>query len=537
MPRFNFGKFFGNTVSTAAGTAAGASTAAVLAPLLQEEVNLAWGAFPNRPVSPGTLASGVSQGQVDPDAAKAEARLSGFSPHAFDTMVNIANTGPPLAQALEAFRRSFLTPKDFETAINRAGIEKQWWDAMTKLADALLDPADLARGIHKGLIPDPGLLAVPAPSGEGKIPAYPVYPIDALKSAAGYGYSKDELGVLVGLQGNPMGAHEAAQAQFRGVLEPVDYDRAIAEGNTRNEWGDAIREQSRQIPTSHEFIENALRGYTTLDQALAGAAKHGMSPEDATLVYQNAGRPMAVHQITTGLARGGVFKPEPGEIRDPYMASIVEGSVKPAYYDLAMANRYTLPGYFVIKAMLTSHALTQPEAAQLFKESGWPPDLADKAAAALAPSSSTTPSTWVTKSRGYVFTKVHKEYQDTAEYDAYAREAMALLLIPPADQDTILELFKFEEKPSPRPDATTISPATAPVGATVSVNVSGFAANHPLTVTVGGLAAQITSGATTDGNGAARVAFVVPQVGKGFQPVTISDGTRSSAPDNAFTVV
>ena len=59
---------------------------------------------------------------------------------------------------------------------------------------------------------------------------------------------------------------------------------------------------------------------------------------------------MAIRQITQALSRGGVFKPEPGELTDPYDAAIVEGNVKPAYYDLAKSLRYTLPSPFVMRS-------------------------------------------------------------------------------------------------------------------------------------------------------------------------------------------
>jgi hypothetical protein len=242
----------------------------------------------------------------------------------------------------------------------------------------------LANAIHRGLIPDPGLLAVPPPSGTGNVPAYPVYGIDAIQEAAGSGINRERLGALVGLTGLPMGPHEAAQAVFRHILTATDYARAVAEGNTRNEWGDAILEQSRQIPTARDFLENALRGYRTLPEALQGAALHGMTPEHATMIYQNQGRPMVVRQITQALARGAKFHPEPGEITDPYDASVVEGTVKPAYYELAKALRYTYPSPFVLRSLVQSGDITAARGEQVLLFEGWEPGFAKQVAQAWA---------------------------------------------------------------------------------------------------------------------------------------------------------
>jgi hypothetical protein len=279
---------------------------------------------------------------------------------------------------------------------------------------AALDAADLARAIHRGLIPDPGLLQGEKPGPGGKVPAYPVYPIPALEEAAGQGYGKNELGVLVGLQGNPMGAHEAAEALFRGVLNRDDYLRAIAEGNTRNEWAEAILEQTRQIPTARDFIENALRGYRTLPDAIAGAAKHGMSAADATIIYQNAGRPMNIHQITQALARGAKFNPEPGEITDPYMASIVEGPIKPGYYELALGLKYNYPTFFQVLNALTKKWITRETATDWLLYGGYEPGavatIVDNVAKESGATKAVTVPPEVKSARTSLLTALHKAY-------------------------------------------------------------------------------------------------------------------------------
>lgn len=366
-------KFTGNTIGGAAQFAAGGATSRVLTPGLQSITNEAWKRNAVVPPDAYALADGVAQGQVDPAQAREWAAEQGLDRPQFDALVSIANVGPGASAAMELWRRGIITETAFRRALKRVGLEPEWIDDLVKTKGRLLDPADLARMIHRGLIPDPGLLEGELPSGEGNIPAYPVYPIDALEEAAGHGFGRDELGALVGLQGNPMGPHEAAEALFRGILTPDDYLRAVAEGNTRNEWAQAILEQSRQIPTARDFIENALRGYRTLPDAIAGAAKHGMSAEDATIIYQNAGRPMNLHQITQALARGAKFNPEPGEITDPFMASIVEGSLKPGYYELEMALRYNYPAFFQTLNALNRGWIDSETATQWLLYQGYEP--------------------------------------------------------------------------------------------------------------------------------------------------------------------
>jgi hypothetical protein len=366
-------KFTGGTIGGAASYAAGGATSRVLTPGLQSLENAAWERNAVVPPDAYVLAEGVAQGQVDEAAARKWASEQGIGKDQMTALISIANVGPGLSAAMELWRRGVIDERAFRRALKRMGLEAEWVDDLVQTKGRLLDVADLARAIHRGLIPDPGLLQGDLPRAEGNVPAYPVYPIDALAAAAGHGYSRDALGTLVGLQGNPMGAHEAAQATFRGVLTPDDYLRAVAEGNTRNEWAHAIFEQSRQIPTARDFIENALRGYRTFGEALEGAGRHGMTEADATVIYQNAGRPMNIRQITQALARGARFNPEPGEITDPYMASIVEGPVKPGYYELAASLKYVYPAFFQTINALKNGWIDAPTATQWLLYQGYEP--------------------------------------------------------------------------------------------------------------------------------------------------------------------
>lgn len=340
------GKYAGSAASETAAFAAGAAISPALSPILQKLRNETWQKYPDVPPDAYALAAGVAQGQVDPAQARQWAAEHGYGKAAFAALVNIANGGPALGYAFEAWRRGFLTDPQFTTALTRTGLEPQWFDAMRQLKARLLEPADLARAIHRGLIPDPGLLKGKQPQSVGNVPAYPVYPIDALASAAGYGFSRDELGVLVGLQGNPMGAHEAAQAEFRGILTADDYLRAIAEGNTRNEWADAIREQSRQIPSVVNFVEAYVRNWIQEPEFLAGAARHGMTPDDAQTLFLIHGRPLTHTQVFIGLLRGGTYGGPTDMIEEPFLKSLQESDMRPEWYNLCWHARFHFPPFF-----------------------------------------------------------------------------------------------------------------------------------------------------------------------------------------------
>src|SRR6185437_8372620 len=97
--------------------------------------------------------------------------------------------------------------------------------AIESLKDVFLSPGEIAAAIHRGLIPDPGILLGEQPQPPFKVDAYPVQPIDAVAEARAAGLDEERLKVLVGLQGLPMGVIEAAQAYFRGDITHGDYIR------------------------------------------------------------------------------------------------------------------------------------------------------------------------------------------------------------------------------------------------------------------------------------------------------------------------
>lgn len=443
-----FGRFFGRAAAEGAGFAFGRASAPVLSPALEELRQEAWKVYATRIPDVAALAAGVAQEKINEPGAREWAQRHGFGRDSFNALVEIALTAPDVGMAMQAWRRGKLTPKQFEKVLRRHGIAKEWDDAIEALKLEVLPPVVLAQALHRGLIKDPGLMPVPPPTKEGNIKAYPVYDIPALAEAAASGYDHDHLGVLVGLAGNPMGPHEAAQSVFRKILLPEDFERAIAEGNTRNEWGAAIFEHAKQIPTARDFIENYLRGYRTFEEAAAGAALHGMSREDARLIFQNAGRPLNLHQISQALAWGGKYDPQPGDDRDPYKNAVLIGAVTPAYYDLQEHLKYIVPGFFALRTLQEKGVLKEAEAATWYKRLGWVPDLAEKVAAAFAVPATTAAkeNPYVAKADNQLWTALHKAYVKMGAPRAEVEPLLAHLIAAPAVRDEVFTDWDLERQ-------------------------------------------------------------------------------------------
>jgi hypothetical protein len=380
-----------------------------------------------------------------------DAKRGALGRNRFDLLTELARTVPGTGELFALRRRGIgtadkegITAAEFRERMRRHGLKAAWITDLEQLLQERLDPSQVAAAIHRGLLDDPGLLQGEQPEPPFNVPAYPVYPIPPLAEAQARGVNRDRLGVLVGLQGLPMGVIEAAHAYYRKIITHGDYIRAFNTSNNRNEWAAAVLEYARQIPTARDFFENALRGYHSLAWAQKQAERHGMSPEDSLVIYQNQGRPMNIRQITQALSRGGVFNPEEGEITDPYLASIVEGNVKPGYYDLALSLKYTLPSPFVMRSLTESGVWTEAKAAKRLKDLGWIPEDADEAAKAWAGGSAGTADPWVTKARTQFWGTTHRSFLAAETPEAEARDNLNVLGLDAAARDAVIELWTFE---------------------------------------------------------------------------------------------
>jgi hypothetical protein len=365
------------------GAAVGRAGSEAVTPVLEPVRQRAWTRNQVRVLDAGTLAELVAKGFTTLAAVRDEASRNGFNAVRLEALTALAQTYPGLGELDEMSNREVLSPALVDKALARHGIPGEYHDAVKALFADLLDPAQTAAAIHRNIIPDPGLLVGDQPGPDRKVPIFPKVPIDALKEAAGQGLDEDRLRVLVGLQGLPMGPHEAAQALFREIVTHDDYLAAIAQGNTRNEWADAILQQTRQIPTARDFMENALRGHHDFAWAAQQAARHGMHEEDAFIIYQNQGRPLNLHQISQAIAWGAKYNKGPGDNDDPWMQSVLLGAVRPEYYEMQDSLKYIVPSAFALRTLQQAGALTPDEAFVWYKRLGWEPGLSRQVADAF----------------------------------------------------------------------------------------------------------------------------------------------------------
>jgi hypothetical protein len=459
------GSFIGNTLGEAAAFAAGIAVGPLLAPLVRSLENETWSEYPTMPLNAQTVAQGVAEGKPGLTDAVQEAALTGLSENRFNLLVDLMRTGPGIAQGITLIRRGQLSPNDFVTVLTRAGLEQQWITAYQQLSTTQLEPweqplspADLALGLIRGNLesfqaPD-GPAFPPGGSTEGGlVPHDPVSGIDVVAEAAASGIDAERMAVLARNVGLPPGVIEGLRMWNRGIINEADFYLLIEQSDARLSWGPFLAQLKREILTPHEYAELYLRGWITQAEAEAGAAMSGLNQSDTDLLIDMIGRPVSLHQITTGLERGGVWDGTPQlDVPEPYLKMLQESNIRPEWYSLAYANRFTYPGYFVLKPLVQSGAITVSQATTYLLYQGWEPDLAAFTAesfAAAGPTASSPVKSAYTKLR----TAAEKAYVAGASTVEQATSDLEAAGVSASDAATIIaawdQIIAIEARTTP----------------------------------------------------------------------------------------
>lgn len=429
------------------GFGVGAAASAALEPAFEVPRQQAWAAAPYRILDVGQLAVAVAQGGVDIDAAIAEAKLDGYGEDKLRLLTYLSQTVPGIGEATALWRRGLLSDDLYNHVLVKAGLDQRYVDPIiqNKLAEPL-GIGDIALAVVRGILPAPPYVPVPVPAQGDKVPRYPQVDVDPEKLAALLGYSPQALQIEIGRSGLSMAPVMAAQAAFRQIIGADDFKIAVGEGDTRTEWGEAIYEVSRAIPNPHDYVQGQLRGWITEDERNAGIGRHGMVAADGDLMFEIERRPLNPRAVTTGLARGGTFQPAADEIQDPYRAAVHQADLGPEWYDLAIANRYTYPSAFVIRALLEAGVWTADRAEQVLLQIGWPPDMAHEVAAFYAPSGTTVADKHVAKAQTQLWNTTHTSYKSGEVSDTTATDALTTAGVTPDAIPAVLDVWKAERE-------------------------------------------------------------------------------------------
>lgn len=400
------------------GGAIGAAARDAVAAQLEVARQVAWRSNPHRILELDVLAQLVSEGLIAEGAVAELVRRNGHPTENLHALVELHLAAPGLAELMAGRRRGIaskgaegLTAQEFTDGLGKLKIHPEFRPLLGDLLVDKLDPPVVALAIVRGIIPDPGILPVSPPAGEGKVPKFPVFPIDAVAEALANGVNLERLSVMAAIAGRPMSPEAAAQAFWRHVIERVDFDRAVSESDVRNEWRDAILETTRFILSPQDAAGLRLRGWLTKEESDAIGALHGATPETMQGLYLDRGRPATPRQVRLGFARGAKVIGFPWSLDEAIDHAVEQSDLRTEYRDIEREASWSYPSPFEMRGLLQAGVFTEAEGAQLYVEMGRKPAIAQKIAAFWTRGAAGKASPLVARAHSRLYTVAHNEYQ------------------------------------------------------------------------------------------------------------------------------
>ena len=405
----------------------------------------AWNAAQVLRIPPEAAAAIAAENIAAYENMVGEAHYYGWDDSRFAYLYHLNLVAPGTGELLNMLRRGTINPGNFTHGLRKNKYEPMWDAALKELETVRLSPAELALGIVRSVVKDPGLLVVTIDTDGSTIPKYPQWPGDTLAEAAAGGIDKDRLRTLVGEVGLPASPQQMASAVFRKIVNRAAFNLAILEGDIRPEYADAIFDQARQILTAGEYAELELRGFLTAAEREAHTAKHGMSTEDSQLLYDVQGRAPAVHTVLIGLRRGGVYDGPIDTIPKAFIEAMQRGNLRPEWYNIAYAARESYPSAFVIRALLTGGAISKTRGDDLFNKIGWPEDLATEVADFYGVATGTKADPHVTKAQTQLWNTIHASYKSGEIDGVQATQALPSAGVAAGSVADVLKVWDVEK--------------------------------------------------------------------------------------------
>ncbi len=236
-----------------------------LAPLVYPVV----AANPHLAVDPQSAANAAAQRITSYGEGETAAAQQGYGPGQFGVLYSLANQYPPIADALEMYRRKKITLESLIICIERNATPKEFILPYQALANNELSLADAALAYLRSDI----TLA------------------EARAIAEANGYTHEQLDIFIGNTGEPLGLEQLLEGLRRGFISEATTERGIKQSRIRNEWI-PLALKLRYAPMSVADAVNAVVQNHLSDAEAARISKeNGLDPSAYPILRETAGEP------------------------------------------------------------------------------------------------------------------------------------------------------------------------------------------------------------------------------------------------------
>lgn len=410
----------------AVGTGVGTGISRAVEPEAQDIANASWSANPSLPVDPDVAAAIVAEDVEQMGWGASEAQQTGINGTRFAAMVGEALNAPGLETLFQLWRRGLIGDGDFVHGLRKGKLETRWDGGLHGLHDVLLSSAELAMMQQQGFIDQARA------DSEGAL----------------QGVTAERQQLRFEVSGLPPGVAEALDMLRRGIIDDATFTQIVREGHTKTKYTPQLLQLRNRVLTHNDYVQANLRAWIDTAAMHAGGALTGYTPADMDLLFKIHGRPATAHQIFIGERRGGVYDGPTTGIDPAFLKGLQESDIRPEWYNLLWAQRYTYPAAFVLRSLTEAGDITEQQAHDILLFEGWEPTLAatvsHKWAAQAGTAAAAKPNPYVTKAHNSLFTAMHKAAVGATTEPAAIQEGFDYLQVPGDAQAQIREAWAIE---------------------------------------------------------------------------------------------
>lgn len=177
------------------------------------------------------------------------------------------------------------------------------------------------------------------------------------------GVNGQRFDVMTQLVGQAPGPGDLAVALRRKIIDQQTYDRGIAQGNLRNEWGPIIQKLSVVQPSPQAMLEAELEGQLGHAEALQRYQQLGGDPDYYQILFDTQGQAPTPVQALEMANRGIIPWTGTGPAATSFQQAFLEGPWRNKWLDSFQKLGVYLPPPRTVTAMLRAGSIDAKQAA------------------------------------------------------------------------------------------------------------------------------------------------------------------------------
>lgn len=186
----------------------------------------------------------------------------------------------------------------------------------------------------------------------------------AYSESAFSGMEPSRVDMLIDITGDPPGPQELMEALRRKIIDKDRFTHGILESRIRPEWVDVLLNLRHSPLPFGTIVAAAIEGHIGLPELADRLDQVGIKPEEAQLIYDTAGRPPGIFELSELVNRGEMSEAQ-------WLQAIRESDIKNKYIPTLARLRRRIPPMRTVVAAVHQNVLAPARGIEKLMELGY----------------------------------------------------------------------------------------------------------------------------------------------------------------------